>query len=474
MTLGFDNTSIEHRQTQMDTEQWSPDLSRTDCPQYVAIAEAIGSDIASGRLRPGDRLPPQRRIAEAIGLDVSSISRGYAEAARRGYVKAHVGKGTFVRDPKSDEVGPDPRRTLEEDPRMNMPPEPDDPVLIAQMQAGLAHVSANLVSLLRYQTATGSSRDREVALNWMHSNGIACSPDRLAIAPGAHAAIEAALRVMKGPRTVVLCESVTYPGIRAIAAGLNLRLVGLAEDAHGIKPEALEAAISTHDDVVLYLNPTLRNPTTHTIPALRRREIAQVLDRHGVPLIEDDAYQFVAADAPPPISSHVPHIAWHVTGISKAFGAGLRLAYTQVPDQTRLSAFVQAIRTGQVMTSPLSLALLSKWIEDGTATSIQSFVRKAARQRQHLAAEVLSGHAMQAHPDAYNLWLALPDGLGRAEVLARMSGQPIGLMPSDVFTVSGEAKERIRVCLGGPITMANLRRGLTALDEALVHPEWAG
>lgn len=456
----------------MTDTDWLPDLTRSGSPQYVAIAEAIAADIASGRLSPGDRLPPQRRVAKTLAVYVSAISRGYAEAARRGYVEAHVGRGTFVRDPKADEVMPDPRRTLEEDPRMNMPPEPDDPALIARMQAGLAHVSANIVPLLRYQAATGSSKDREIALNWMQANGMTCTADLLAIAPGAHAAIEAALRVSSRPGTVVLCESITYPGIRAITASLNLKLVGLEEDADGVTPDALEAAVQTHKDVILYLNPTLRNPTTHTVPAHRRKALAQVIDRLGVPLIEDDAYQFVATDAPPPISTYVPHLAWHIAGISKLFGAGLRLAYTQVPDQARLSAFVQAIRTSQVMSNPLSLALLSTWMEDGTAADIQSFVRVAAQDRQSIAADVLAGHRVRAHPDAFNIWLTLPDGASRADVLARMARQPIGLMPSDVFTVAGDVTETLRVCLGGPIGPKDLRQALVALDDALKQPNW--
>ena len=88
--------------TAVNSKDWLPRIESTHRPRYVAIAEAIGADIKAGRLKPGDRLPPQRRIARSLNLDVSSISRGYAEAARRGYVEAHVGRGTFVRDAAAD------------------------------------------------------------------------------------------------------------------------------------------------------------------------------------------------------------------------------------------------------------------------------------------------------------------------------------------------------------------------------------
>ena len=456
----------------MTDPTWLPDLTGSTGPQYVALAEAIAADIAAGRLTPGDRLPPQRRVAQALGVDVSAISRGYTEAARRGYVEAHVGRGTFVRDPKADELRPDPRRTAQEDARMIMPPEPDDPALIARMQGGLAHVSANIVPLLRYQSATGSGKDHEVARDWMHSNGLRFESDLFAVAPGANAAIEAALRVSCRPGTVVLCESVTYLGVRAVAASLNLTLIGLPEDAHGIVPAALEQAIETHGDVILYLNPTLRNPTTQTMPAHRREDIANILDWHGVLLIEDDAYRFVATQTPEPIAARVPHLVWHVAGISKVFGAGLRLAYTHAPNRALLSAFVQAVRTNQVMASPVSLALLSTWIEDGTAGEIQAFVRRAAQARQRIAAEVLAGQSFCTDMDAYILWLTLPEGQSRADIVARMARRPIGILPSDVFTVAGPASNALRVCLGGPIGEDGLHQALSELRDALMQPNW--
>ena len=465
---------MTERGAAMTPDLWTPDIAGSDQPLYAAIADAIAADIAAGRLAIGDRLPPQRRVAAAMGMDVSTISRGYAEAVRRNLVEAHVGRGTFVRDPAANVARPDPRRTLEEDPHMNMPPEPTDPALISRMQAGLEHVAANIVPLLRYQTPTGSGKDREVAAQWMQANGVPCAPERLVVTAGAHAAIQAALSVLRKPGSVVLCEAITYPGIRAICAALNLPLIGLDEDADGICPDALVRMIEQHADVILYLNPTLRNPTTHTVPAHRRRQIADILDQHGVPLIEDDAYQFVAQDAPPAIATYVPHLTWHVAGISKVFGAGLRLAYVQVPEPAILPAFVGSVRATHVMASPISLALLSTWMEDGTARHLQTFVRQEAHARQDIAARVLAGQAFDADPLAYNVWLTLPDGLTRAVVLSGMVRQPLGIMPSDAFTAAGPPGERLRVCLGGSLTRTTLETSLGALRDCLSVPAWSG
>jgi DNA-binding transcriptional MocR family regulator len=75
---------------------WRPELTGSDAPLYLAIAEAIGRDVASGRLRAGDRLPPQRKLARALGVSGGSVTRAYAEAERRGLLRGTVGSGTHV------------------------------------------------------------------------------------------------------------------------------------------------------------------------------------------------------------------------------------------------------------------------------------------------------------------------------------------------------------------------------------------
>ena len=77
---------------------WRPDLSQSDKPRYLAIADAIADDIAAGKLLIGDRLPPQRKLAKRLDIDFTTAARGYVEARKRGLIESKVGQGTFVRD----------------------------------------------------------------------------------------------------------------------------------------------------------------------------------------------------------------------------------------------------------------------------------------------------------------------------------------------------------------------------------------
>src|SRR3712207_6635607 len=76
---------------------WTPDLSRHEGPRYTAIVEAIAEDIEHGRLKPGDQMPTHRELATHLGVTTGTVTRAYAEAARRGLLVGETGRGTFVR-----------------------------------------------------------------------------------------------------------------------------------------------------------------------------------------------------------------------------------------------------------------------------------------------------------------------------------------------------------------------------------------
>src|SRR6185295_19408338 len=76
---------------------WAPDLRTRRGPRYLAIAEALRDDASAGRLPAGTRLPTHRELADQLGVTVGTVTRAYAEAARRGLVSGEVGRGTFAR-----------------------------------------------------------------------------------------------------------------------------------------------------------------------------------------------------------------------------------------------------------------------------------------------------------------------------------------------------------------------------------------
>lgn len=449
---------------------WIPDLARSDKPRYLAIADLIGEDIRAGRLAIGDRLPPQRKLAARLAIDFTTVARGYVEAQKRGLVESRVGQGTFV----TGTPRPKPRAAVAVgsgvvDLSMNLPPEPDDPALIERMQDGLAEVGRDLVALLRYQGFGGTPADKNAASAWLGRRAMVPAQERIFVTPGAHPALLGIFGLLAKPGDTVLCEAITYPGARAVAAQLGLRLVGLPMDRAGIDPDAFGQACRELAPKALYLNPTLHNPTTLTIPEARRTALAAVARRHGVPIVEDDAYGFVPPHGPPPFAAIAPDLTWHIAGLAKCIGAGLRAAYVVVPEARAGYPFAAALRTANVMASPLTTALATRWIEDGTADTLLRFIRAETAARQALASEILPPGSFRADPLSFNLWIELPEPWTRSAFVGHMRTTGIGVVASDAFTAAGPAIEAVRVCLGGPASRAQIRSALDFMAHALTQ-----
>src|SRR5690348_2618878 len=114
---------------------WVPTLSEWQGPIFLRIVDALAADIASGRLNRGERLPTHRALASALDLDLTTVTRAYGEARRRGLLEARVGQGTFVSETTARAAVDIPFQ-VKIDLSMNLPPQPVE----ANLKIGRAHV----------------------------------------------------------------------------------------------------------------------------------------------------------------------------------------------------------------------------------------------------------------------------------------------------------------------------------------------
>ncbi|WP_034298916.1 PLP-dependent aminotransferase family protein [Herbaspirillum sp. RV1423] len=446
---------------------WTPKLKKGSGPVYLAIANAIAEDIATGHLMAEQRLPPQRKLAEALHLDFTTVARAYSEAHRRGLVDSVVGRGTFVcgkrrpRIPRVTEGRPN------VDMSMNMPPEPESAELLELMQAGWAHVNGRLRDLMRYQDFGGSMEDREAGALWLRRRGLNIEPERILVVPGAQCALLAILTMQVGPGGVLCCEDVTYPGLRALAGQLGIKLVGLPMDTEGIDAVAFAGACAQYAPKALYCNPTLLNPTTCTTSLSRRQALVEIARHYEVAIIEDDAYGFLPRAAPPAIAAIGPELTFYMTGLSKSVGAGLRIAYMVAPDAQYAARLASSLRATTVMASPITSALATRWIRDGAADLALAGIRKESMLRQKMAARILPEHSYVSQPEAFHLWIGLPKEWTAAAFAAQMKSSGIGVVASDAFAVSNEPPEAVRVCIGGIATRDDIQHALELIRDTL-------
>jgi DNA-binding transcriptional MocR family regulator len=322
---------------------------------------------------------------------------------------------------------------------------------------------------MRYQGFGGVPADKEAASAWLSRRGLVPQQDRVFIVPGAHPALLGIMGLLARPGDVVLSEAITYPGARSIAGQLGLSLVGLPMDDEGVDADAFADACQRYAPKALYLNPTLLNPTTHTISEPRRLAIAAVARRFGVPIIEDDPYGLLPADGPPAFAALAPELTWHIAGLAKCLGAGLRVAYVVVPDNRSGWSFAASLRAATVMASPVTVALATRWITDGTGDALLAAVRRESAERQALASTILRDATFRTDPAGFHLWLSLPAPWTRSAFVGHMRATGIGVVASDPFTTGDTPLEAVRVCLGGPADRLQVRGALEFMAHALAE-----
>src|SRR3954453_3758704 len=417
-------------------ELWTPRLEPDGGPKYVMIAEALASDIRAGRLRPGDRLPPQRLLAKELGVDLTTVTRAFNEVRRQGLIEANTGRGSFVKVPAAPPQAPQPITAYPLiDLSMNMPPQPAEARLSERIQGGIEAVltSPHGLSHLSYQDSAGAAPDRVAAAQWLKRRIGEVPVGRVLVVGGAQCALFAIMATLLQPQDVLCAPPLTYPGLRAAAERQNLRLASVALDDEGLIPAAFEEACRRDRPRALYCVPTINNPTSATMPLARREEIARIARKHGVLIIEDDAYGALPREPTAPLVALAPDITWHVATLSKCATPGLRVAYVVTPDVTHSLQLAAQVRVTSLMAPPLMSALASRWALDGTLEAITAAVREESAARQLIARQALAGLDSVTHPDGHHLWLRLPADWSRAELSAHARQSGLSIVPSDAF-----------------------------------------
>ena len=446
---------------------WQPDLTSSPRPIYRAIADALAADIHRGTLDAGIRLPTQRELAHDLGLTVSTVTRGYAEAERRGLITSHVGRGTFVRPPTClpDDL-PDERRGIELNINSMMPHDHGDE--LGRALDGLVS-RTGLERLLGYQPFGGAERHRVTGAAWMARRGLETPIDRVLLTAGAQHAMEVTFATIARRGDLVLTEELTYSGMKALSNHLGFHVRGLPMDADGLRPDAFEDACRAGASA-LYTMPTLQNPTGTMMSEGRRREVAAIAARHDVVIVEDDSYGFYATNSDvPPLASMTSGPSYFISSVSKSLVPGVRIGYLLVP--AGMGARVNAaIFASTVMASPLTAELVGAWIDDGLADRIVEWKRREIVTRQALARQLLPVELLSGHRSSPHLFLTLPAPWRAPDFVAQARARGVGITAAEEFVVGRTvAPHAVRICLGMP-TRSSLTDGLSILADMLIAP----
>jgi len=443
--------------------RWTRPFKPKGGPRYIQIADMISESIQSGSLQSGDQVPPQRTLAAQLGVDLTTVTRAYAEARNRGLIASYSGRGSFVTG--VSEPGDEVRIDL----TMNIPPQPANGSMTELVGKGLDDVLRRnrIEALSTYQDEPTTRSALQAAQGWLNPALGDLDTRALSVCSGSQAAIFAILASCAKPGETLLCDPLTYPGLLLAARQLGLRVLVVEGDADGMRPDALERAQQQSGARLVYLNPTFNNPTAHTMPIGRRQQIATTVLRLDLTLIEDDPYRYLLDDAPAAIATLTGGAnTFYLASLSKCLWPSLRTSFVLPPRGDTGERLQSGLRAASMGCSALLLGLVEHWIRSGTAKQLVQEIQREARARQQLARSLLTA-PVQAHPCGIHLWLPLPAHWNQNLFTHALDELGVNVASADSFSVAPQTQDAVRVSLGGPADQASLGSALRKIDALL-------
>jgi DNA-binding transcriptional MocR family regulator len=462
-------------------------MSGMDVAQHVedrsprGIAAAVSRLVRSGELQPGDRLPTVRRLAADLGVSPATVSGAWQALAAVGLVTSRGRAGTVVlpepaswlppryRDmaaggrveatPAPDPSGapatevPRPRAVL----RLDLSTGTPDPELLPPLQRALSRIAASTPA-----AGTGTylgapviePLERLLRASWPFT------PQRVTVVDGAVDAMSRTLEQLAGFGDRVIVEDPSFPPIFDLCDQLGLERVPVPLDRHGLRPDALEAALRTGAEV-LVLQPRAHNPTGVSMSSTRARELAAVVRRHlaatpgaDLHVIEDDHSGEIASSADVSLGTHLPDRVVHVRSYSKSHGPDLRIAAVGGPASV-LDRVIARRMLGPGWTSRLLQHLLADLLVDGEALAAVAQARRTYYARQRALSTALAEHGVVVQPgDGINAWVPVAD---EATALVRLEAAGIRVARGRPFRAApvaedgaGHVRVTVAALTGGP------------------------
>jgi len=328
-------------------------------------------------------------------------------------------------------------------------------------------------SSLQYGLAEGSPRLRAAIVERMAALDVHAEPSEIVVTTGATQALDLLCNALLDPGDVVLVERPTYvvPLKRFVLA--QAQLISVPGDEDGLDPFALEAAVIEHRPKVIYTIPTFQNPSGTTLTVERRAAVAEIAERHGVWVIEDEPYRelyFGGEPAPSPIASRSRENVLYIGTLAKTVAPGLRVGWVLAPAEVA-QMLIPVKQAMDMNTSTIDQAAAAIYLEGvdwmRRASELRAVYATPMRAMIDGLANVLPEDSAFTHPrGGIFVWVRLPDGWSTRTLLERAVEHGMFFMPGSVFFADIEDDVSLRLSISNhtPETIAD---GMTRLAAAI-------
>lgn len=340
-------------------------------------------------------------------------------------------------------------------------------------------LSSAPAAALQYGVTEGYLPLREWLAERLRGQGIPASAERLLVVSGSQQGIDLVARALVNPGDCVLVENPTYLAALQAFSAYEANLVAIPSDASGMRTDLLEALVAKHRPALIYLVPTFQNPKGVTLPLERRRALADIALRHGVPVVEDDPYGALrfAGSASTPIAALADGLTFHLGTFSKTLAPGLRLGWVHGPLEI-IRAMTIAKQACDLQTATLAQRAVAKLLESFDYEAHLARIRRVYAERcaamLDALARVMPEGTRWSHPEGgLFLWLELPAGVDDDAVFRAAIERGVAVVPGSGFFVGPPQHGFVRLNFSNQ-SLERIELGMERLGAAITALAAAG
>lgn len=307
---------------------------------------------------------------------------------------------------------------------------------------------------LQYSAAEGRWPLRVTLADRLTAGGLPTEPEELLITTGSQQGLTLVALMLLDPGATILVEDPTYLSALEPFRLVGGRTVPVATDDDGVIPEALDEAIARHQPAAVYLVPNFANPTGRTLTGPRRAQVADIIERHGVWLVEDDPYAQLRYSgehlAPIGASPQVTGRTLYLGTFSKIGCPGLRLGWMRVP-RVLMPALSSVKQAADMHTSSIDQAAIHAYLTDADLDGHIETVRRVYAERRDVMLAAMPttlppGSTWTSPDGGMFLWARLPEGYDATAALRRALAERVAFVPGVPFYADVPDPRTLRMC----------------------------
>ncbi|MCP4163846.1 MAG: PLP-dependent aminotransferase family protein [Deltaproteobacteria bacterium] len=466
--------------------------------QYVKLANEIEERIKKGEFTAGEKLTSLRKMHKQSGLSITTVYQSYIELEKRGIIESRSKSGFFVKPLISSYIKvPDilkpkiePRRISINSVACSIVENLNDPNIlhlgasappkellpIKQLAKIIKKESTkNLENIIHtYGNPSGNiSLRKQILKRTVGKNQKNIYLDDIIITSGCLNAVTLCLKAITKKGDTVAVESPTFHCFLQLIEDLGLMALELPTNiSTGVELDNLEQILDENNVKVCLFIPTFNNPIGSNMPAQKRKEIVELLNRKEIPVIEDDIHGdlFFEGRLQPTLKSFDRKgLVLYCSSFSKSISPGLRVGWV-IPG--RFKENIKRLKLNTTVATPtLNEFVIAEYLKSGAHDRHLKTLRNRLRNQMSIVTNTIAqcfpeGVKISVPAGGMSLWVQLSENINTFDLYKKAMEENISFLPGGLCSGTGKYNHCMRISCGLPFD-EKLKQGLDTIGRII-------